>query len=87
MDERLDGNAAGGLLGELFAGDLTGARATCAGCGATDPLGAFAAYIHGMGVIVRCPACDTVLVRVAHTSHGYWLDMRGVRVLHLREGG
>jgi len=32
---RVDGNAAGGMLGELFAIDMTAARARCKGCGAT----------------------------------------------------
>ena len=30
---RLDGNAAAGLLSEMFARDVTFAQATCAGCG------------------------------------------------------
>ena len=32
---RLDGNAAGGVLRELFAQDMTAALGTCAGCGTT----------------------------------------------------
>ena len=33
-DLRLDGNAVGGLLGEVFAWETTAARGTCAACGA-----------------------------------------------------
>ena len=33
---RLDGNAAGGVLREIFARDVTAALARCGGCGATD---------------------------------------------------
>ena len=40
---RLDGNAAAGILSELFIPDLTSARATCAGCGAVRPVGALLA--------------------------------------------
>ena len=32
-DLRLDGNAAGGLLNEIFPFEMTAAEATCAGCG------------------------------------------------------
>ena len=41
--ERLDGNAAAGLLAEIFAFDVTVARAICAGCGAEAPVGELAA--------------------------------------------
>jgi uncharacterized membrane protein len=36
---RLDGNAAGGLLAEVFALDVTSASLTCGGCGAVGPVG------------------------------------------------
>ena len=38
-DLRLDGNAAGGLLNEIFPFEMTAAEATCGGCGATRPVG------------------------------------------------
>jgi len=83
MENTLDGNAAGGILQEIFPFEMTTVQATCNGCGATGAVGTLAAYMHGMGTIVRCPACDTVLVRVAHAKGRYWLDMRGVRVLQI----
>jgi hypothetical protein len=40
MDEqRLDGNAAAGTLGEVFSFEVTTAGYTCAGCGGTDRSG------------------------------------------------
>jgi hypothetical protein len=83
MENKLDGNAAGGILQEIFPFDMTLALATCMGCGATNPIGAQAAYMHGMGTIIRCPSCDTALIRVAQTQGRYFLDMRGVRVLQI----
>ena len=83
MENKLDGNAAGGILQEIFPFDMTLVQATCAGCGTTNALGATAAYMHGMGTIVRCPVCDTELIRVAHVKGRYFLDMRGVRVLQI----
>jgi len=83
MENKLDGNAAGGILQEIFPFDMTLVQATCTGCGATNAIGALAAYMHGMGTIVRCPSCDTALIRVAQAKGRYWLDMRGVRVLQI----
>lgn len=83
MENRLDGNAAAGTLQAIFAFEVTRVQATCAGCGTTNPIGATAAYMHGMGTIVRCPVCDTALIRVAHGKGRTWLDLRGVRVLQI----
>ena len=76
---RLDGNAAAGILSELFVPDLTAARATCAGCGATRAVGALVVYAHGMGTVVRCPSCDTVMLCVTRTATQVWLDATGAR--------
>ena len=85
MENPLDGNVVGGALGEIFPFEMTSARATCAGCGATDPIGAFTAYVHGMGTVVRCPFCDTALIRLARVRGRYWMDLRGVRVFQISE--
>jgi hypothetical protein len=84
-DQRLDGNAAGGMLDTIFAFEMTMAMATCAGCGSRSPVGAVMAYMHGMGTILRCPSCDTPLIRIAHMRNRYFLDLRGVRVLEIAE--
>ena len=76
---RLDGNAAAGILSEIFAPDLTAARATCARCGTTRPVGALLVYAYGMGTVVRCPSCDGVVLCVARTRTQVWLDMTGAR--------
>lgn len=54
-------------------------------CGATNAIGELAAYMHGMGTVLRCQSCDQALMRVAHANGQYWLDMRGVRVLRISE--
>ncbi|HKE98693.1 MAG TPA: DUF6510 family protein [Actinomycetes bacterium] len=84
MDERellLDGNAAAGLLGEVFTVEMTLARTTCGGCGAVRALGALDAYMHAPGVVLRCPGCQQVLVRAARAGDRLLLDLQGVRVL------
>ena len=76
---RLDGNAAAGMLSELFVPELTAARATCAGCGATGAVGALLVYRHGMGTVMRCPSCDGVVLRITRTAKQVWLDPSGAR--------
>jgi ribosomal protein S27E len=83
MEMKLDGNAAGGILHVTFPFDMTLVQATCAGCGATNAFGAIAAYMHGMGTVVRCQSCDTVLIRIAQVRGRYFLDMPGIRVLEI----
>jgi hypothetical protein len=83
MQNELDGNAAGGILHEIFPFDMTLAQATCTGCGTTGAIGELAAYIHGMGTVLRCPSCDMVLIRVTQIKGRYWLDMQGTRVLQI----
>ena len=86
MENKLDGNAAAGMLQAIFPFDMTLVHATCAGCEATNAIGATAAYMHGMGTVIRCPSCDTVLIRMAQVKGHFLLDMRGVRVLQMKEG-
>lgn len=74
---RVDGNAAAGILSELFVPDLTMARAKCAGCGTTRTIGALLVYAHGMGTVIRCPGCDRVMLRVVRTPTHMWLDATG----------
>ena len=82
---RLDGNAAAGVLSEIFAPDLTSAQATCAGCGATWAVGALLVYAHGMGTVVRCPDCDGVVIGIGRSPTRLWLDLSGaVRVVIAR---
>jgi hypothetical protein len=75
--QRVDGNAAAGNLSELFVPDLTAARARCAGCGVTRTIGVLLVYAHGMGTVMRCPGCDSVVMRIARTPTHVWLDATG----------
>lgn len=82
---KLDGNAAAGVLREIFPFEMTIAEAACVGCDATYQVGALVAYIHQMGTIVRCPTCDNALIRIAQGRGRYWLDLRGVKYLQIEE--
>lgn len=78
---RLDGNAAAGLLSEIFASDITLARATCLGCGLTDSIGHLPLYAQEMGAVLRCRGCECVVLRVVRTPTAVWLDATGSRVI------
>jgi Family of unknown function (DUF6510) len=80
----LDGNAIGGLLGEVFAVDVTAAGSRCSGCGARAEVGGLRVYVHAMGAVVRCPGCGGVLMRAVRGSDRVWLDLSGVSYLELR---
>jgi hypothetical protein len=82
---RLDGNAAGGILRDVFSHEITAALATCAGCGATGPVGALLEYGQTMGIVLRCPACDAPVLRIVRTPGLLHLDPSGVRMLVIPE--
>ena len=80
---RLDGNAAGGLLNEVFPFEMTAAEATCGGCGTMRPIGEMMLYQHGMGAILRCLDCDTAVMRITHIHGCYLLDLSGMTCLRI----
>lgn len=80
-DRRLDGNAAAGPLGELFAIEVTAIRSTCASCGAVAPLGAHLLYADAPALVLRCPTCSGVVLRYSTAGDRLRLDISGVAFL------
>ena len=81
-EQRLDGNAAGGILGEVFSFEATTAEYACGGCGRTGRLGGAMVYeVRDLGTIVRCPGCDNALIRLAHNRGRHVVDLRGTTYL------
>jgi zinc transporter ZupT len=81
---RLDGNAAAGVLTQVFCGEPSDALIVCAGCGATTAVGALMAYGLELGAILRCPHCDTAVLRLGAAGAMLWLDLRGAVSLRVR---
>jgi hypothetical protein len=77
----LDGNAAAGLLQEIFVPDITTAQIRCQACGSTGAVGSLRLYAAPMGAVLRCNHCHGTLMRAVHTPHGRWLEMTGARYL------
>ena len=80
---RLDGNAAAGMLSEVFVNDVTTATALCRGCGREGPVGRMLEYGHAMGIVLRCPACEGVMLRVVRTPRAFYVDVSGAAVLSI----
>ncbi len=78
---RLDGNAAAGMLAELFAVDITTARSRCASCGRTSMLGAHHLYADAPALVLRCPNCTDVVLRCGMREGRILLDLRGAQLL------
>jgi Family of unknown function (DUF6510) len=62
-DPFTDGNDVAGLLAEFSAAEMTSAHRRCQACQGEHPLGAHRAY-HGAAVVLRCPGCGAVAVRL-----------------------
>ena len=85
-ETRVDGNAAAGLLSAVFRVEPSDVMLICAGCGADAPMGALLAYGLELGAILRCPACDTPVLRAGAAGTTLWLDLRGSVSLRVEIG-
>ena len=81
--ERLDGNAIGGVLAEIFGTEMTIAVGVCGSCGSTGPVAELHVYLRAPGIVVRCPGCESVLLKIVRSERRAWLDLSGLRTLEL----
>lgn len=80
-DHLLDGNVAGGALAMLFGADVTAVPGRCGHCSTVNMVGAMRAYVQAPGMVLRCPACDGVVIRVVETPDSTYVDLRGAAYL------
>jgi hypothetical protein len=80
-EDTLDGNVAGGALAMIFGADVTAVPGRCGHCGVVNMVGAMRAYVQAPGMVLRCPACDGVVLRVVETPDSTYVDLRGVAYL------
>ena len=78
----VDGNAVAGLLATLFGREVTSMEERCVHCGTVSVVGTLRVYMRGPGIVVRCPACAEVVLRVVETPGGMRTDLSGAT--HLR---
>jgi hypothetical protein len=83
----LDGNAAAGLLHEIFGAEMTPARRACASCGDESPVAAHRLYV-GAGYVLRCPTCGDLAIRITVLPDRYVVYLTGTWSLAVaRDGG
>ena len=76
----LDGNAVAGTLSEIYGDDMTTVLAECGGCGKVDHVGGLLAYVHAPGIVLRCTACSTVMLRIVQTPNRTRVDVQAKRI-------
>jgi hypothetical protein len=74
----LDGNAAGGLLNEVFGGEMTTAVGTCATCGSVGPVAETVVYLDAPGTVIRCRVCTSVLMVIVRRRGVNCVGMLGL---------
>jgi uncharacterized protein DUF6510 len=79
---KLDGNAIGGLMLELFGDDMTAAGSICGSCGAREEMARLDVY-SAAGFVVRCHSCEAVMIRIVQGRGRTWIDLSGTASLEL----
>ena len=79
----LDGNAVAGLMYDLFGVEMTASPTECAHCGRKGQFGTLLAFTQAPGVVLRCPACENVMIRIVQTPDAIYIDARGAAYLRL----
>ena len=82
----LDGNAAAGPLADLFAVEMTRAIVVSAGCGHEGAQATLMLYGGAAGLVLRCPDCEQVNLRLLNTGTSVNLDLRGCTRLSVEIG-
>jgi uncharacterized protein DUF6510 len=76
-DDVLDGNAAAGLLASAFGLEMTTVPGACAHCRTVSVVAQLRAYTRAPGVVLRCPACSEVVLRIVQTPAAILIDASG----------
>jgi hypothetical protein len=79
----LDANAVAGIFQEIFGTEMTASPTECAHCGMEGEVGTLLAFTQAPGIVLRCPACENVVIRITQTPNAYYIDARGAVYLRL----
>ncbi len=82
-ERMLDANAVAGIMQEIFGTEMTASPTECAHCGAEGEIGTLLAFTQAPGIVLRCPQCESVVVRITQTPEAYYIDARGAVFLRL----
>jgi hypothetical protein len=79
----LDANSVAGIFHEIFGTEMTASPTECAHCGTEGEVGTLLAFTQAPGIVLRCPACENVVIRITQTPNAYYIDARGAVYLRL----
>ncbi len=74
----LDGNSVAGLLQEVFGSEMTVNQAKCSSCGNLSQIGELLVFGGAMGSVLRCPRCQSMMMRIVSRPDDMLLDMQGI---------
>jgi hypothetical protein len=82
---RLDGNAAAGILREIFLHEMSAARSACASCGTIAQIGSQILYMYppSPGAVLRCYTCQDFLMVFVRAGGRTRLGLRGLAWLEM----
>lgn len=83
LELTVDGSAVAGMLAAAFGRDVSANEERCAHCGTVSVIATMRVYARGPGVVIRCPACTDVVLRIVETPRGLRIDASGAT--HLRQ--
>jgi len=79
--DAVDGNAIGGLLVDVFGGEMTLAGSICGTCGARRPVAELVVYRRAPGTVVCCRTCGSVLMVFVKARGVTCVDLSGLASL------
>ncbi len=79
----LDANAVAGILDEIFAMEMTACPIECAHCGLEGEMGTLLAFGQAPGIVLRCPACENVVMRIVQTREAIYVEARGAMYVRM----
>jgi hypothetical protein len=85
-DAVLDGNAVAGLLAATFGAEMTAVPSQCAHCHNINLTAELRAYTRAPGVVLRCPTCSGVVLRIVETPTATLVDASGIAWLRFDRG-
>jgi hypothetical protein len=83
-DTVLDGNAAAGILSEIFTVEMTNSATECGNCGREGEMATLMAFLQAPGAVLRCPVCNHVILRIVQSPSTTYLDIRGAAYISFR---
>ena len=81
--QMVDGNVLSGILHEVFSMEMTTSPMECSHCGYYGEMGSFLAFVCSPGVVLRCPGCENIILRIVSTPDAIYLDARGTVYMRL----